>query len=240
MREPDSYPAWMEKTALSQIAVLTLDDGERLTGELSDRDLDKDELMVAVISSNRAHVHGEQVRAIPIGRVVSYEPTARADQPWPFCDPCRSLRTTFSPARFALWLTLLLCLIAGALWLVLALAQVVPGQIQVLSALVYTIAATWFTFAEVSSRGGKSLSPYMFTCPAVRPQLIPLALRHLAFLVLLAVILTVALAVRPLPNWLERNDYFSLAMLLLSGSVFFTEVFTNRRLLDRAHATFYP
>jgi len=87
------------------VAVLTLDNGERLTAEVRDFNDERDELVVDVVSGNRTHSNNSQrSRMIPIRRVVSFEPRPRAGQRWPYSDPCRD--TSFSFARFVLMTTL--------------------------------------------------------------------------------------------------------------------------------------
>src|SRR5436309_11667583 len=84
--------------------------------------------------------------------------------------------------------------------------------------------------------------PYMFTCPAVQTQVSRLLWRHLSFLVALCALQTLALAVRPnLPDWWNtdrRGTPFEIALLFLCLGLGYAQVFTNRRLLDRAHRKF--
>jgi hypothetical protein len=235
-----TLPRWMDKAGVGTVAVLTLDDGERLTAEVRDFSEERDELVVDVVSSNRTHPNSsERIRAIPISRVVSFEPRPRAEQPWPYSDPCRG--TSFSFARFVLMATLFLCLTVGSLPLFLLLMKR-PYGFQEASAIAYTIFAVFFTFARTGTRTGKDLPPYMFTCPAVRPQFSPLLWRHLGFLVALIALQTLALVVRPkLPDWWNTDTGgtpFEIALLLLCVGLGFAQVFTNRRLLDRAHREF--
>jgi hypothetical protein len=161
--------------------------------------------------------------------------------PWPCSDPCRS--TSFSLARFVLMATLFLCLTVGSLPLFFLLMKR-PYGFQAASAIVYTVFAVFFTFARVGTRTGKDLAPYMFTCPAVQPQFSRLLRRHLGFLVALFALQTLALTVHPqLPDWWNTESGrgrhggtpFDIALLLLCLGLGYTEVFTNRTLLDRAH-----
>lgn len=81
-------PQWMDKADVGTVAVLTLDDGECLTAEVRDFNDERDELIVDVVSPNRTHPNSSQrSRAIPVRRVVSFEPQPRAEQPWPYSDP---------------------------------------------------------------------------------------------------------------------------------------------------------
>src|SRR5713101_3636916 len=132
------------------------------------------------------------------------QPQPRAEQPWPYSDPCRG--TSFSFARFVLMATLFLCLTVGSLPLFFLLMNR-PYGFQAASAIVYTIFAVFFTFARTGTRTGKDLPPYMFTCPAVQPQFSRLLWRHLSFLVALFPLQTLPLDVRPsLPAWWNVGD----------------------------------
>ena len=137
--------------------------------------------------------------------------------------------------------TLFLCLIIGGLPLFLVLMKR-PYGLQAASAIVYTIFAVFFTFARTGTRGGKDLPPYMFTCPAVRPQFSRLLWRHLGFLVALFALQTVALTARPnLPDWWNtgpKGSPFDIALMFLCLGLGYGEVFTNRSLLNRAHREF--
>jgi hypothetical protein len=232
-------PQWMDKADAGSVAVVTLDDGERLTAEVRDFDEERDELIVDIVSSNRTHPNSQRSRAIPIRRVVSFESTPRAEQPWPYSDPCRD--TSFSFARFALMAKLFLCLTVGSVPLFIFLMKR-PYGFQEALAIAYTILALFFTFARTGTRTGKDLPPYMFTCPAVQTQVSRLLWRHVGFLVALFALQTLALAIRPnLPDWWNTNKRgtpFEIALLFLCVGLGYTQVFTNRRLLDRAHRQF--
>jgi hypothetical protein len=233
-------PRWMDNADIGTVAVLTLDDGECLTAEVRDFNHERDELIVDVVSSNRTHLNTSQrSRAIPIRRVVSFEPRPRAEQPWPYSDPCRG--TSFSFARFVLMATMFLCLTIGSVPLFLLLMKR-PYGFQAASAVAYTIFAVFFTFARTGTRTGKDIPPYMFTCPAVQPRFSRLLWRHLSFLVALFALQTLALAARPtLPDWWNTDKGgtpFEIALLFLCIGLGYAEVFTNRRLLARAHREF--
>jgi len=230
----------MDKANIGTVAVLTLDHGESLTGEVRDFDCERDELIVDVVSSDRTHSKSsERRRAIPISRVLSFEPQPRAEQPWPYSDPCHD--TSFSFARFVLMATLFLCMIFGSFLLFILLMKR-PYGFQEASAIAYTIFAVFFTFARTGTRTGKDLPPYMFTCPAVQTQVSRLLWRHVGFLVSLFALQTLALAIRPnLPDWWNtdrRGTPFEILLLFLCVGLGYTQVFTNRRLLDRAHREF--
>jgi hypothetical protein len=233
-------PRWRDKADVGTVAVLTLDDGECLTAEVRDFSDERDELIVDVVSSNRTHPKSSQRgRAIPVSRVVSFEPRSREEQPWPYSDPCRG--TSFSFARFVLMATLFLCLIVGSLPLFFLLMKR-PYGFQAASAIVYTIFAVFFTFSRTGSRSGKDLPPYMFTCPAVRTQFSRLLWRHLGFLVALYALQTLALAVRPnLPDWwnfYRGGSQFEIALLILCFGLGYVQVFANQSLLNGEHLEF--
>jgi hypothetical protein len=165
-----------------------------------------------------------------------------ASQPWPHSDPCRG-KSSF--ARFILMSTLFLGMIVGSFLLFILLVDR-PYGFQAASAIAYTISVVFFTFARTGTRGGKDLPPYMFTCPAVQPQLSRLVRRHLGFLVVLFALQTAAFAIRPnLPAWWTIEDKkgkggspFGLALLFSCVGLQCAQVFTNRSLLDRAHRDF--
>ena len=230
-------PRWLDKIDLHTVAHIALDDGECLTADLLRLNDERDELIVDVVSSNRSHPNsGQRDRAIPIRRVISCEPRPRAEQPWPYSDPCKG--ASFSLARFVVLATLFLSWTIGSVPLFLILMKRLYG-LQAASAVVYTIFVVFFTFAATGSRTGKTLPPYMFTCPAVQTQVSRLVWRHLGFLVALFAFQTLALAIRPnLPDWWNtdrKGTPFEIALLFLCAGLGFAQVFTNRRLLDRAH-----
>jgi hypothetical protein len=233
-------PQWLDKLDLHTVAVLTLDDGECLTADIVRLDDERDELIVDVVSSKRIHPNSSQRgRAIPVRRVVSFEPRPRAEQPWPYSDPCRGV--SFSFARFVLMATLFLCLTVGSLPLFFLLMKR-PYGFQAASAIVYTIFAVFFTFARIGTRTGKDLPPYMFTCPAVQTKVSRLVWRHLGFLAALFALQTLALSIRPnLPDWWNtdrKGTPFEIALSFLCLGLGYAQVFTNRRLLDSAHREF--
>ncbi|HEV2199842.1 MAG TPA: hypothetical protein VGR73_08465 [Bryobacteraceae bacterium] len=238
----------LDKIEVNTVAVLMLDDGECMTADILKFNDELDGLIVDVLSSNRPYRNsGQQGRTIPISRIVSCESQPRAEEPWPYSDPCRG--ASFSLARFVLLATLFLCLIPGSLFPFILLMKR-PHGLQEASAIVYTIAAVFSTFA--AARG---LRPYMFTCPAVQTQLPRVLLRHLGFLVALLALQTAALVARPnLPDWwntesagssstvygrgVGKHAPFDIALMLLCLGLGYAEVFTNRSLLDRAHREF--
>jgi len=226
----------MEEADLHAVGVLTLDDGERMTAEVVGFVEDSGELEVDVISSNRRHRDGPQAgRAIPVSRILSFEPQPSESQPWPHSDPCR--QSSFSPLRFVLMATMLLCLVPGCLILFILLTKR-PYGLQLASAITYTIFEVWSTFVAT----GKSRL-YSFTCPAVQPQFSLLLLRHLGFLIALFVLQTAALAAYPnLPDWWhvhgKGGSPFDITLRFMCMGLALVQVFTNRRLLERAHREF--
>lgn len=233
MHMPDAeLPQWLENVDGHTVSVLTLDDGECLTADVLEFNDDRDELIVDVITSNRLHPkNGQGCRAILVTRVISCESRSRAEQPWPYSDPCRG--TSFSFARFVLMATLFLGMIIGSLPLFFLLMSRTYG-IQVASTIVYTLFTVFFTFGAT----GK-MRPYMFTCPAVQTRAFPLLALHVGFLAALFGLQTAVLAARPnLPGWLATRDGFILALFFLSFGLGEAQVFYNRYVLDRAHREF--
>ena len=102
-----ALPKWLSEVDVGTVAVLTLDDGERLTADILGLNDECDKLIVDVVSSNRPCVkNSKRSRAIPVSHIVSFEPRSREEQPWPCSDPCRD--ATFSLTRFVLLATLFL------------------------------------------------------------------------------------------------------------------------------------
>jgi hypothetical protein len=235
-------PEWLDKADVGTVGVLALESGERVTAEVVGLNEDGDRLSIKVISpetlprnTHRSH------RAIPLHRIVSFEPQPHLMERWPFSDPCRD--RTFSLPRFALMTTIFLCMIVGSIPLFLLLASR-PYGLQAASIVTYTLFEVFFTFARTGTRGGHDLPPYKFTCPAVEPQVARLLWRHLGFVVGLFALQTAMLAARPqLPDWWIMQDRkgttpFDLALILSCIGLGYAQVFTNRSLLDRAHREF--
>lgn len=233
-------PKWLDEVNVGTVAVLTLDDGECLTADILNLNDERDKLVVDVVSSNRPYAKNhKRSRAIPVARVVSLEPRPRGGQLWPYSDPCRG--NTFSLGRFVLLSTLFLFLTLGSVPLFLLLTHR-PYGVQEASVVVYTVFVLFFTFASTGTTTGKNIPPYMFTCPAVKPQVSRLLWRHPGFLVALFGLQTLALEVRPnLPDWWNtdrKGTPFELALALVCFGLGYAQVLTNRRLLDRAHREF--
>lgn len=235
-------PEWLDKADVGMVGVLALENGERITAEVVGLNEERDRLSVKVIapdghprSSRRNH------RVIPLRRIISFEPQPHLMERWPFSDPCRG--RTFSPPRFILMTTIFLSATVGSIPLFLLLVSRSYG-LQAASMITYTLFEVFFTFARTGIRGGHDLPPFKFTCPAVEPQLSRLLWRHLGFLVALFLLQTAMLAVRPhLPYWWNVQDRkggtpFDVALLFLCFGLAWTQVRSNRSLLDRAHREF--
>lgn len=193
-------PQWLDETEISTVGILTLENGEHLTVEIIEYVEEDREVIVEVISPSRRHADSQQERqSIAIDRVLSFKPQARAVQPWPHSDPCRS--ASFSFARFIVMTMLLLSMTAGSLTLFILLANK-PYGIQEASVVEYTLFEIFLTFAAT-----RSLRRYLFTCPAVRPQIPRLLWRHLGYVITLVIFQAVMLAARPnLSSWWNTPD----------------------------------
>jgi hypothetical protein len=228
----EELPEWLDKTEASLVGVFTTADGEQFTAEIVEFDEERSEIVVDVI--HPSSFQGRQ--SIPVDRIVSFDPRDRTLQQWPYSDPCRS--SPFSLARLSLMTTLFFSMTVGGFSLFLLWADT-PYGLQRASAITYSFAEVFLTFAATGR-----LRRYLFTCPAVVPQIPRLILRHLAFVVALFVLQTAMLAVRPsLPGWCTTRDSkggtpFELAGLLLCIGLGFAQVFANRSLLDRTHRQF--
>jgi hypothetical protein len=236
-------PEWLDKADAGSVGILVLDNGERITAEVVGLNEDGDRLSVKVISPDRAFRNGRRNhRTIPLHRIVSFEPQPDLMAQWPFTDPCRGV--SLSNPRFMVLTTIFLCLIVGSLPLFLFLTTR-PWGLQAASIITYTLFEVFFTFARTGGGiSGPDVPPFKFTCPAVEPQIPRLLWRHVGFLLALFVVQTAMLAVRPhLPAWWNTQDRkgatpFDGAFFLLCFGLAWTQVRTNRSLLDRAHREF--
>jgi hypothetical protein len=236
-------PAWLEKADVGMVGVLTLESGERITAEVVGLNEEGDRLSVKVISPDRPLRNGRQKhRTVLFHRIVSFEPQPDLMAHWPFSDPCRDI--SLSNPRFIVLATIFLCLIVGSLPLYLLLIGR-PYGLQKASIITYTLFEVFFTFARTGGGiSGPDVPPFKFTCPAVEPQIPRLLWRHLGFLLALFVVQTAMLAVRPhIPAWWTTQDRkgftpFDGALFLLCFGLAWTQVRTNRSLLDRAHREF--
>jgi hypothetical protein len=239
----DYAPEWLDKADVGTVGVLVLEDGERITAEVVGLNEEGDQLSVKVVSPDSPVRNGRRNhRAIPLHRILSFEPQPHLMERWPFSDPCRG--RTFSFPRFALMTTIFLCSIAGSIPLFLLLVDR-PYGLQVASIITYTLSEVFFTFARTGGgASGPDLPPFKFTCPAVKPEIPRLLWRHIGFLATLFAIQTTMLEARShLPDWWNMQDRrgstpFELALLLLCFGLGWVQVRSNRSLLDRAHREF--
>jgi len=233
-------PDWLDEADVGAVGVLTLRGGETISAEVVGLNEEGDRLSVKVFSPDRPlRIGRRNHRTIPFHRIVSFEPRPDLMGHWPFSDPCRDI--SLSNPRFIVLTTIFLCLIPGSLPLFLLLARN-PWRLQEASIITYTLFEVFFTFARTGGGiSGPDIPPFKFTCPAVEPQIPRLLWRHLGFLVALFVLQTSMLAIHPhLPDWWNMQDRkgntpFSGAFLLLCLGLAWTQVRTNRSLLDRAH-----
>jgi len=236
-------PDWLNKAAVGEVGVLNLEGGERVTAEIVRLNEDGDRLFVKVISPDRAVRNGRRNhRTIQLRRIVSFEPQPDLMAQWPFSDPCRDV--SLSNPRFIVLTTIFLCLVVGSLPLFLLLASR-PWGLQASSFVTYTLFEVFFTFARTGGGiSGPNLPPFKFTCPAVEPQIPRLLWRHLCFLLALILVQTAMLAVRPhLPVWWNTQDrkgatLFDGVFFLVCFGLAWTQIRTNRFLLDGAHREF--
>jgi hypothetical protein len=235
-------PEWLENLEAGTVGVLTLEGGERVTAEVAGLNEDSDYLNVKVLSPGGLSRAGSlNDLSISLDQIVSLEVQPHLKEQWPFSDPCQD--RSFSSSRFILMTAILLCMMGSSLIFFLFLKNK-PYGIQEASIIFYTLGAAISTFASSSNRFGRDYPPFKFTCPAVEPQIPRLLGRHLGFLVALLALQTALLAVRlRLPDWWnvenKKGDTpFDAAFILLCFGLLSVQVWTNRRLLDRAHREF--
>lgn len=235
-------PEWLDKAALGTIGVLVLEDGERITAEVAGLNEGGDRLAVKVISPDSPSLKAHRShRDIPFHRIASFEPQPHLMERWPFSDPCRQRST---PSRLLLMSAIFLFMTVGSVPLYLLLIKT-PYGFQEASIISYTLVVVFFTFATTGSgpRGG-NVPGYKFTCPAVEPQVPRLLWRHLIFLVALFVLQTALLTVHPhLPEWWNVRDkkgmtVFDAALFFACFGLAWTQILTNKSLLNRAHREF--
>ena len=236
-------PEWLDKADVGTLAVLTLANGERIRAQVVGLNEEGDRLSVQVFPSEGFTPKGLPARRshryIPLQRIVSFEPRPDLMDQWPFSDPCRDI--SISHPRSDVLTIIFLCMIIGSSPLFLLLVKR-PFGLQEASIITYTLFQVFFTFARTGGgASGGNVPPFKFTCPAVEPQIPRLLWRHLGFLIALVVLQTALIAARPhLPYWWIIKDRkggspYDVAFLLLCLGLAFTQVRTNRSLLDRAH-----
>jgi len=240
-------PQWLDKADVGKIGVLVLENGERITAEVAGLNEESDQLSVTVIPSQsftrNGHPSRRSHREIPFHKIVSFEPQPHLLEQWPFSDPCRNSKT--SPPRFLFLSTVFLCMTIGSIPLFLLLISK-PFGFQEASIIAYTLWVVFFTFATTGSRGGGNVPGYKFTCPVIKSQAPHLLWRHTCFLVALFTLQTAMLAARPhLPVWWNVPDRKGMtpcgaALFLLCFALLWTQILSNRSLLNRAHREFSP
>jgi hypothetical protein len=113
-------PEWLDKADVGTVGVLVLEGGERITAEVTGLNEEGDRLSVKVIPPDSPPRNGRRThRAIPLRRIVPFEPQPHLMEQWPFSDPCRD--RTFSAPRFILMTTIFLGWVVGSLPLFLFL-----------------------------------------------------------------------------------------------------------------------
>ena len=229
-------PDWLDKTGFGVIGRFTLNDGEDVTAKIVDYNEDSNELLVEPITTVETHGNDKQTtRAIAVDRVLAFAPELRSSHAWPHSDPGRTGR--FSFARFTMLASLFLGSTFGSLVLFITLMNGEPYRLQELSAVSYTFAVVWLTFAA-----HRNAPRFLFSCPAVKSRLPTLLSRHIGFLVVLVLLQTAALSVRlRLPTWWISRDSkggspFQLLLLFLCCGLGLAEVYTGRSILKRAHS----
>lgn len=240
-------PEWLDKADAGTLGALTLANGERITVQVVGLNEEGDRLSVQVIPSEGFTQKGLRTRRshryIPLHRIASFEPRPNLMDQWPFSDPCRDV--SISHPRSDLLTVIFLCMTVGSVPLFLFLVDK-PFGLQEASVITYTLFEVFFTFAHHGTRSGPDVPPFKFSCPAVEPQIPRLLWLHLGFLFALVVLQTAMLAARHhLPDWWFVEDKkgmtpFAGAFLLLCIALAYTQVFTNRALLKRAHREFSP
>jgi hypothetical protein len=234
----DDAPEWMDETGFGVIGRFTLNDGEQLTAEIVGFKEETNELVVQLISAGASFENVEQPsRAIEVGFVRTFTPEPRSSHAWPHSDLCRN--RSFSASRFALMSTLFLSATLGSIGIFIALRETGTYWLQEASAISYSLAVIWLSFAA-----HKKAPSYMFTCPAVAPQIPKLLWRHLGFLLGLFLLESAALAARPnlSPWWFQKDRKggtpFEAVLVVLCIGLGMVQIQTNRSLLKRAHAEF--
>lgn len=227
-------PEWLDRAAVGTIGVLVLQDGERITAEVAGLNEEGDRLAIKVLSVKGHQSH----RDIPFHRIASFEPQPHLMKQWPFSDPCRQRS---SRSRLLLMSAIFLCMTVGSLPLFLLLIDK-PYGLQEASLISYTLVVVFFTFATTGSGpSGGNVPGYKFACPAVESEIPRLLWRHLIFLAALFVLQTAMLTVHAhLPDWWNVQDKkgmtaFDAAIFLACFGLAWTQILTNKSLLNRAH-----
>jgi hypothetical protein len=137
--------------------------------------------------------------------------------------------------RPELWVPIIIAMFASC-GLLFASANL-PFGIQIGSLVPYTAFVTLGTFS--AQRG---MQPYFFECPIVQQTMPRLLWRHGGFVAAIVLLETIALYLtRYMPaSWLTANGRdgspFALSLCVICVGLGGVEAFTNRSLLERAHA----
>lgn len=228
----------MDRTGFGAIGKFVLSDGEELSAEIVDYSEDTNELIVQPIDTMATDGIGKQTtRAVEVDHILSFDPESRSSHAWPHSDPCRTGGSSLS--RLTVLVSLFLGSTVGSVVLFVTLMDSKAYRLQELSAVSYTLSVIWLIFAA-----HRSAPRFLFSCPAVKPQLPTLLWRHISFLIALFVIQTAALSVRSgLPPWWSMRDSkggspFEILLLFLCVGLGLAEVYTSRSLLKRGHSEF--
>lgn len=151
-------------------------------------------------------------------------------------DPCRA-KDTLSPERFAAF-ALLFIVGLGVGSILFFLLSDTPYGVQLATAVSYTAIVMIYG----SARNQNGIQPYLFTCPVVISQYPRLLKRHVGFLVVIILLETIALSIKPhlstwwfAPSGPRKLTPFLIAVALPVGALAVIEVMTNRGVLKRAH-----
>jgi len=238
-------PEWLDRAVVGTLGVLTLTNGQLITTQIVGLNEKGDRLSVQVIPSEGFTRKGLPTRRshryIPLHRIASFEPRPHLLEQWPFSDPCRQKS---SGPRLLLMSAIFLLMTVGSAPLFMFLRSK-PYGLQQASIISYTLVVVFFTFATTGNGpGGGNVPGYKFTCPAVEPQIPSLLRRHFICLVALFILQTAVLAVHPhMPDWWNVRDKkgmapFDVALFLACFSLAWTQILTNKSLLNRAHREF--
>jgi hypothetical protein len=138
--------------------------------------------------------------------------------------------------RPALWIPIIIVMFASFLFL-LAIADL-PYGIQLGSLIPYTAFVALGTFSAQ-----RCMQPYFFECPIVQHIMARLLRRHGGFVAAIVLLESIALSLtRFMPaTWLTANardgSPFAISLCVICVVLGCIETFTNRSLLERAHAT---
>jgi hypothetical protein len=230
-------------THQGKMVVIRMDDNELITAQVLQVDARRWEAVVDVVGTTGLRQGNDKhAFVLPIDRMLSVAaapPTVQPRHPVPDPDTCRTKRCP-SFARILMLAVSTLLLIPGSAICFALLSDHAYGM-QMASLFTLTIAVNLFTFGGSSRFGGR---PFLYTCPAVRKQLLRLVRRHLFFMAAIFALETVAFWIRTsLPSsWLHANGRnippFALTLMVLCTGFGLIELFGNQSILERAHLEF--